>query len=332
VVYRAAEGQSMNMRRRNLVAVRWRAATLCTLALTFGCHAAVKPVPPESPSAGRMEELWREPPPDRDLYGGIGGMAQGPTPGDRYRVVALKTAGFSQGYTVTDSHDRKWSVKFPPEAQPEVTASRLFWGLGYHQVPVYLLPKWNGEKTLEPNPQRPARFRAKDIVVDGAQLKEGEAWSYYQNPFVGSRELAGMIVLHVMLGNSDLKDQQNVMYLLDRPIDGSEVWYVARDLGHSFGRSGLSNAKRNDIEAFEKSKFITGVENGVVKFDFHGRHGALVDRITPADVRWICSRLNALSDRQWRDAFRAGAYDSALAARFISRMKQKIAEGLSLPN
>jgi hypothetical protein len=322
----------MNLRRRNLVAVRWRAAALCTLALTLGCHPAIKPVAPESPSAGRMEELWREPPANRDLFGGIGGAAQAPNPADRYKVIAVKDTGFSDGYTVSDSRGRKWSAKFPPEAQAEVVASRLFWGLGFHQVPEYLLPKWNAEEALEPNPQRPARFRSKDILVEGAALKEGEAWSYYQNPFVGSRQLAGMIVLHVMLGNSDLKDEQNVIYSLDRPIDGARVWYVAHDLGHSFGRSGLIDAPRNDIEAFEKTKFITGVENGIVKFDFHGRHGALVERITPADVRWICSRLNAFSDRQWRDAFRAGAYDSALAARFISRMKQKIAEGLSLPN
>jgi hypothetical protein len=322
----------MKMRTRNFIAVRWRAVAICTLALTLGCHPAIKPVRPDAPSAGRLEELWREPPANRDLYGGIGGAAQAPNPADRYTVIAVKETGFSEGYTVTDGRSRKWSVKFPPEAQPEVVASRLLWGLGYHQVPLYLLAKWNAEKATEPNPQRPARFRAKDIVVDGAKLKEGEAWSYYQNPFVGSRQLAGMIVLHVMLGNSDLKDEQNVIYSLDRPIDGSRVWYVARDLGHSFGRSGLIDAPRNDIEAFEQSKFITGVENGIVKFDFHGRHGALVDRITVADVRWICSRLNGFSDYQWRDAFRAGAYDSALADRFIRRMKQKIAEGLSLPN
>jgi len=67
-----------------------------------------------------------------------------------------------------------------------------------------------------------------------------------------------------------------------------------------------------------------------VQFAFDGRHGALVDRITPADVRWICERLNELTDRQWRDAFRAGRYEPALANRFIRRMKAKLAEGLAV--
>jgi hypothetical protein len=52
--------------------------------------------------------------------------------------------------------------------------------------------------------------------------------------------------------------------------------------------------------------------------------------MTPADVQWICRRLQHLSDQQWQDAFRAGGYAPELADRFIRRFKQKIAEGLAL--
>ena len=67
-----------------------------------------------------------------------------------------------------------------------------------------------------------------------------------------------------------------------------------------------------------------------VQFDWRGRHGVLLEHITPEDVEWICSRLQALTDAQWQDAFRAGGYAPELADRFISRFKQKIAEGLAL--
>jgi hypothetical protein len=67
-----------------------------------------------------------------------------------------------------------------------------------------------------------------------------------------------------------------------------------------------------------------------VRFDWRGRHDVLVQDLTPADVRWICERLAALTDAQWGDAFRAGGYAPALAERFIRRMKQKIKEGLAL--
>jgi hypothetical protein len=56
----------------------------------------------------------------------------------------------------------------------------------------------------------------------------------------------------------------------------------------------------------------------------------LVEDLEPADVRWICERLSALTDAQWHDAFRAGGYAPALAERFVRRMKQKIKEGLAL--
>jgi hypothetical protein len=67
-----------------------------------------------------------------------------------------------------------------------------------------------------------------------------------------------------------------------------------------------------------------------VTFDWRGRHDALFGDITPADVRWICGRLQRLTDEQWQQAFRAGGYTKADADRFIGRLKQKIAEGMAL--
>jgi hypothetical protein len=89
-------------------------------------------------------------------------------------------------------------------------------------------------------------------------------------------------------------------------------------------------APRNDIDVFEETPFIKGVDNGRVRFDWRGRHDALLENIRPSDVRWICGRLQKITDAQWHDAFRAGGYPKPTADRFIRRFKQKIAEGLSL--
>ena len=43
--------------------------------------------------------------------------------------------------------------------------------------------------------------------------------------------------------------------------------------------------------------------------------------------RGRASWLGQLSERQWCDAFHAGGYEPAIADRFISRLRQKIAEG-----
>lgn len=289
---------------------------------------AVKSTLPGRPTAAQLAELWVQPERGRDLFNGVGGSRLAPDPSAVYTVIDMKRTGFSRGYTVTGPNDREWSVKFPPEAGPEVTASRILWGIGYHQPPIYYLAQWNAAHAPSPNPQFPARFREKSANLHGLEAKE--SWSYYRNPFVGTREMNGLLVVHAMLGNSDLKDQQNVIYELKEAFDGAKRWYVARDLGQSFGRTGVIDAPRGDPEVFEQTPFILGVEKGKVQFDYRGRHRVLFENISPADVRWASERLRALTDQQWRDAFRAGGFAPPVADRFIRRMKQKIDEGLAL--
>jgi hypothetical protein len=297
--------------------------------LIAGCHRPVESTLPGPPTRTQIAQLWVEPAAGRDLFWGVGGMALAPDPAVTYTVIEIKRTGFSSGYTVKGPDGREWSAKFPPEAPTEIVASRLHWGVGYHQPPIYYVQKWTADRATSPNPQLPARFREKDPTLHRG-LEDTGSWSYYKNPFVGTRELKGLLVLQVMLGNSDLKDENNATYALQAPLEGARTWYVVRDLGHTFGRTGVYNAPRGDLEVFEQTPFITGVVNGRVTFDWRGRHDALLADIAPADVRWICGRLQRLRDAQWRDAFRAGGYPPGDAERFIRRLKQKIAEGLAL--
>jgi hypothetical protein len=281
-----------------------------------------------TPTPAEIAQLWHAPPPKRDVFWGVGGERLAPDPAVPYQVVEIKRTGFSPGLTVSDPSGRTWSAKFPPEAPTEVVASRILWAVGYHQPPVYYLGKWNAEGAPDPNPQLPARFRETKPAFHG--LEANHHWSYYRNPFVGTPEMNGLLVLQVMLGNSDLKDEQNDIYELSQPVEGARRWYVARDLGQSLGRTGVIDAPRGDIEVFEQTPFIKGVVNGHVRFDWRGRHRILVSRLTPDDVHWICSRLAKLTDDQWGDAFRAAGYAPPLAARFIRRLKQKTQEGLAV--
>ena len=303
---------------------------IVTAAAAFGsCSSTpLRSTLPGQLTAQQLAELWTQPGSARDLFHGVGGAGLAPDPSARYTVIEIKRSGFSRGYTVKDQADREWSVKFPPEAGTEVAASRLLWGVGYHQPPIYYLASWNADKATSPNPQLPARMREKEPKLHGLDAKD--EWSYYQNPFVGTRELNGLLVLQAMLGNSDLKAAQNAVYELDDPLEGARRWYVARDLGQTFGRTGVLDAPRGDPAVFEQTPFITGVADGKVRFDYRGRHRALFQNLTPSDVRWICTRLERLTDRQWQDAFRAGGFAPPAADRFIRRMKQKINEGLAL--
>ena len=302
--------------------------TVAVWAVT-SCHAPV-PAAVTPPSPEVLAELWHAPEPSRDLFWGVGGEALAPNPHAKYFVIEVKKGGFSRGLTVEDDDHRKWSVKFPPEATTEVVASRLLWGVGYHQPPEYYVGDWSADRAPDPNPQLPGRFReSKPKELHGLEAQGN--WSYYHNPFVGSREMNGLLVLQVMLGNSDLKDEQNFIYTLKQPFEGAKRWYVARDLGLSFGRTGVFEPPRGDVKVFEETPFILGMKGQYVQFEWRGRHGVLLEHITAADVKWICARLQALTDAQWQDAFRAGGYAPELADRFIRRFKQKIDEGLALP-
>jgi hypothetical protein len=306
-----------------------RALLVAIAAATLSaCQLWMRPtLPATPPTAKELAELWSEPEPNRDLFWGVGGARLEPDPAATYTIIDTKHGGFSMGFTVDDPAGRKWSVKLPPEAPTEVVASRILWGVGYHQPPIYYLGQWTAAGSRH-NPQLPGRFRESKPDLHG--LSAGKNWSYYNGPFVGSREQNGLLVLMAMLGNSDIKDEQNVVYHLKEAAEGATRWYVARDLGQSFGRTGVIDAPRGDVQVFEETPFIKGMSGAYVRFDWHGRHGVLLEHITPDDVHWTSGLLKRLTDQQWQDAFRAGGYAPATADRFIRRFKQKIEEGLAI--
>ena len=114
-----------------------------------------------------------------------------------------------------------------PGGATEVVTSRILWGVGYHQPPVYTLERWTAEGALA----EPAAGRALSRRAARPPRAESRGpWAYDDNPFVGTRPLTGLLVLQAMLGNSDLKPTERRLQPR-RPVEGARQWYVARDLG-----------------------------------------------------------------------------------------------------
>ena len=274
-------------------------------------------------------ELWREPSDlaQRDLLYGPGGIQLVPDASSPFAQLSADTKGFSPGYEVRDAHGREWDVKIGPEARTEVVVSRIVWAAGYRQPNIYYVPQWTLTHEGRSSSPGPARFRHKDRE----RPKAGE-WSWRDNPFAGTRPLAGLFVLMVMVNNWDLRTAQNAIYRVD--VEGTpRHWFVVKDLGAALGRTNwFVPGKRDDIEAFEKEGFLDRVEGNRVTFHYRGAwlEPHLAASITPVDVVWICELLSRLSDAQWMDAFRAGGYSDAIAARYVRRLKQKIDQGLKL--
>jgi len=278
-----------------------------------------------------MTEFWVDPGTrPRDLLYGIGGKRFVPPPDARYKFEGKDELGFSVSYDVKGPDGVEWSAKIGPEAQTEVVVSRLLWGLGYHQPPLHYLPSWN--LVLEDDKIRKeseARFRPK---LD--QLERDKYWEWEDNPFVGTPPFNGLLVVLLMLNSTDLKNDNNSIYLVKDEIAGAvpgvRRWFVVRDLGASLGETGKLFPRRNWIEGFEKEEFIAGVKDGRIEFAFTGRHRELFEAITGDDLRWAATRLQKLTDEQWRDAFRAANYTDAVRDRYRRKIQQKIEEALEV--
>jgi hypothetical protein len=311
--------------------LRLTSAVVVALALSAcgGRSVVVAPRGPVVPE--KMAELWINPGPQpRDLFWGVGGQKYAPAPDAVYKVQAKDDQGFSVSFDVEGPDKMEWSAKIGPEAQTEVVLSRVLWGLGYHQPPLYYLPSWRTDQRdhtgSEPRRESEARFRPKL-----PQLKRlDEYWLWADNPFSGTREFKGLLAIMLMLNSTDLKDDNNSIYELKEPWDGAGRWFLVRDIGAALGETGKLFPRRNWLDGFERNPFLTSVSTDTVTFHYQGRHQELLSMITPADVQWGAQQMARLTDAQWRDAFRAANYADPIAERFIARIKEKIADGLAL--
>jgi hypothetical protein len=156
---------------------------------------------------------------------------------------------------------------------------------------------------------------------------------------VGTAPFGGLVALMMVINNWDLKTSNNVIYQFEGETDGPSKWFVVKDLGASFGRTGMTGTlfgrfrgSKGNVEDFEKEPFIKSVHDDDVKVHFHGAAyvPVLPGTVHVPDIRWICERLNKLSDQQWHDAFRAAAYPDDVADRYVKKLKEKVAEGLKL--
>jgi hypothetical protein len=291
------------------------------------CTSEVKPVlEPNAPTAS----LW-EAPIDlehRDLFEGPWGLDYAPDPAATYHLAKRKHSGVNPGMTLVDPLGREWSVKQPSLDEPvaegpiEVVLSRVLSAVGYHQPPVYHLDPVTVVDDRGVRTESGGRFRQKVKV-----LKDRGTWSWQQNPFVGTREYQGLLVILLMFNSTDLKNSNNTLYEYRRD-DTVTRWFVVRDLGSALGSTGRFVPRKGDAQAFGAAPFIVGLRDGFVEFHYRGWHRELIEgRITPADVAWASDLLARLSRRQWDDAFRAGGYTPARAEPFIATLQARVADG-----
>src|SRR5690349_4926610 len=144
---------------------------------------------------GRAPVIWH----DRgdaaalDLVGGPGGRAH--EPGEQLRFIGESDGGTSPKFEVEDEHGIRWKVKLGEEARSETAATRLLWAAGYVVDEDYYRAgiRVVGLKRLA----RGQEFVSHGDMVTGVRLEragrreESNTWSWYDNPFIGTREFNG---------------------------------------------------------------------------------------------------------------------------------------------
>jgi hypothetical protein len=288
--------------------------------------------------------IWRNPGDvrTRNLFYGPGGREfapQGP-----FKFVKNVKGGTQTQFVVQDRRAIKWRVKLGKESQVETVATRLLWAAGYFADPTYYFQ----EVKIKGLAEQSTLASDDDISGDfayGARFEPeiiGEKfikWSWYDNPFVGTKEFNGLRIMMALFNNWDLKNSNNRIAYDKR---SGELRYMVHDIGACFGKTGsfLSRSK-NDLDDYAKSRFIKEVEHDKVDLvlksqppwflliqPIYWRDRTRMEKvgkdIPRQDARWMGQLLGRLSDKQLQDAFRAAGYDADETHLFAAVLRERI--------
>jgi hypothetical protein len=292
-----------------------------------------QPIPAEDIPEGRPV-MWQDPVDleTRDLFYGIGGQQAEPDASAQYKFIERDQSGHSEKIIVEDNRDRRWTVKFGQEAQPETTASRIVWAVGYHTDQDYFVKRAHIEGR--------GGFEVWDVRFerDNDGFKKVGRWSWKSNPFVGTRELDGLKTLMALLNNFDLKTLNNKIVRPGKKKSSEEtiLIYYVNDLGATLGSTGawytkgpilgeIPTGTKGNAGDYEGSKFIDDVSHGKVTFHSNrSRAKRAMDDVSIGNARWMGDLLARLSDKQLSDAFRAGGFDEKETSCYIRAIRDRI--------
>jgi hypothetical protein len=278
------------------------------------------------------------------------------TPVPPFKFLKEDKSGESPKVEIKDARGVKWVVKLGEESQSETVSTRLVWAAGYFAEEAYYFKRARIRGL--PKLSRGREFVHARGVVRGARFEprrngviRGDKWGWDKNPFADTAELDGLKVIMILLNNFDARAENNgILYM--RNGRSVEARYTVTDLGATLGKAdGLGGTRtKNNLSDFLSTRFVMGVEDGAVKFDYDTRPTGLgtltvlyppyylgqvkkeksMRGIPVEHARWIGSYLAQLTDEQLRDAFRAAGYDGETMNGYVTSLRQRINQLMEL--
>jgi hypothetical protein len=311
--------------------------------LTFTALALTIPAGASSGKQTRVVQpvLWQAPENigARNLFYGVGSKLRAPVA--PFKFIKEDSSGTNPKFELRDARGVRWKVKLGEEVQSETAATRLLWAAGYFVDETYYVPKMRIAGL--PELKRGREYVSNKNTVRGARLERAvtvpkvDGWKWFDNPFVGTRQLDGLRILLVLMNSWDLKESNNRI-----EIRGRQARYMVSDLGATFGKSGSNwSRSKGDLEDYLESEFIEEIQKRTVDFNLKTRPPILyavavpyyvkrtqmekvAEDIPRAHARWIGTWLARLSDRQIGDAFRAAGYTPPVVASYTQKVRARI--------
>ena len=324
----------------------WLNSILVLMLLVLSASLTAQETDKDKQKANLPEVIWRDPGDiaSLNLFYGAGGKEDAPDPNTIFIFVREDTQSSNPKFDIEDDQGVQWKVKLGQETQAETAATRLLWAAGYFVDEDYYLAKL--KVAGMPKLHQGEDFVSPGGTVHGARLERKEKdvkklgnWDWFDNPFLGKREMNGLRVMMSLLNNWDLKEVNNSIY----EIDG-ERRYLVTDLGATFGNTGSTLTRsKGSPKDYAGSKFIRKATPGFIDFVLHSRPFFLMaihvpyyrertrmEKITKhiprADVKWLGRRLSMLSEEQIRDCFRAAGYGPEEIDIYTKVMRKRITQ------
>jgi hypothetical protein len=149
-------------------------------------------------------------------------------------------------------------------------------------------------------------------------------WPFGANGNEGLREVRGLAVFSIWIGNTDLKEAENNKLVMREIEDGNvRSFHVHHDIGHSLGQ--IMNEQINAFPWDIAHRSFTGK----IKLNYHSVwHTSLHRRVTYADARWMVRLIAQLTRHQIQQAVALGGWpapvEKLLTEKLVHRRNQLV--------
>jgi hypothetical protein len=272
-------------------------------------------------AAAAQARIWEDRGPigQLDLYWGNASPER--VPAGPFTLIREDEAATNPKAIVRDARGVVWGVKWDEEVHSEVAATRLAWAMGLEVEETYYVetgrivfpgsrPALHRIGSFVDGTGRfksPARFERRDPEV----VSRGR-WAFAKNPLARDGGYAVMVLMNVLMGNWDAKDDNNkIVSVTD--ATGTRDQYLVGDYGACFGKmgGGFSHSKYSLKDYGKNPPVVTGVSGDTVHLGYKGRNAEFHESVPLEGARLFANRASQLSLKQVDDAFRAANANNA---------------------